>query len=84
MIYLLLFIVFLLIYMAISLLVAGIAGLTANCDEYGRMSQKELDVSIILGILWPVSLPWMCFECVIWNPLATTIRAAKRLIKGDY
>ncbi|QHB49016.1 hypothetical protein U47_12 [Pseudomonas phage U47] len=73
-----------LIYMALSLLVAGIAGLAANCDEYGRMSQKDQDISIILGILWPVSLPWMCFSVVIWKPLATTIRAAKRLIKGDY
>ncbi|AGC35244.1 hypothetical protein PaP4_013 [Pseudomonas phage PaP4] len=48
------------------------------------MSQKDQDISIILGILWPVSLPWMCFSVVIWKPLATTIRAAKRLIKGDY
>ncbi|QIQ67255.1 hypothetical protein oldone_13 [Pseudomonas phage oldone] len=84
MIYILLFIIALLIYMAISLLVAGIAGL-AVCDSHsGELSQKERDISIILGALWPVSLPYMCFVAVIYQPLVAIIKAAKRLTKGDY
>ncbi|UZT29502.1 hypothetical protein [Pseudomonas phage vB_PseudoP-SA22] len=73
-----------LIYMALSLLVAGIAGLAANCDEYGRMSQKDRDIAIVMGALWPASLPWMCFMAVIYCPLVNLIKSTKRLIKGDY
>ncbi|AMO43538.1 hypothetical protein O4_63 [Pseudomonas phage O4] len=75
----LLFIIGLLVYMAVSLLVAGIASLNME-----QTSQKDEDISIILGVLWPVSLPYMCFMTVIYYPLVATIKAAKRLIKGDY
>ncbi|WEU69432.1 hypothetical protein TY_12 [Pseudomonas phage vB_PaeM_Ty] len=75
----LLFIIGLLGYMAVSLLVAGIASL-----DMEQTSQEGEDISIILGVLWPVSLPYMCFMAVIYYPLIDTIKAAKRLIKGDY
>ncbi|WZH62418.1 hypothetical protein [Pseudomonas phage vB_Pae_WS1160] len=84
MIYILLFIIALLIYMAIALLVAGIVGL-AVCDSHsGELSQKERDISTILGALWPVSLPYMCFVVVIYQPLVSIVKSTKRLIKGDY
>lgn len=70
-------------YMSVSLLISGVSALFLN-DQNGMMSQKDRDIAIVMGALWPASFPWMCFMAVIYCPLVTLIKSTKRLIKGDY
>ncbi|AKF13814.1 hypothetical protein [Pseudomonas phage DL54] len=70
-------------YMSVALLISGVSALFL-ADQNGMIGQRDRDIAIVMGALWPASLPWMCFMAVIYNPLVILIGSTKRLIKGDY